>query len=317
MEIIKENIGYHEILFKAIENMCNYHTVRGGEGTVYFVDENFILKEYTAIANELIFDGVFDNYCKECQEFAEKGYNVPKIYAWAKIPNEMYSMFEPEYRYFVLEERVKGKELYPGSSSKYELYEDVCSYSDFFKAYYDKKDLNLLNKLMQTYCQSYLSINEKLYSLDEKQLESFIMTIYKMHVESIYSTPDVYYRNIIFDGDANINLIDNAFNHMMKKYKTDNFAERAIFDIVKILNINQWLKEETECISDNDISMILDKNRKICNALLQKIIKIINKNIDKPIITNVETYDLLNGMMIAICGEDDGLETMSMLQSSL
>ena len=75
--IISDN--YHENLLNAIPYLSNFSKVNGGEGVAYFLDENFVVKEYLDSDNWDMFDRVFESYCKEMQLYAEMGFNVPKI----------------------------------------------------------------------------------------------------------------------------------------------------------------------------------------------------------------------------------------------
>ena len=42
----------------------------------------------------IFFDEIFEYYFEEMKSYAEKGYSVPKFYAWAKFENENYQLKE-------------------------------------------------------------------------------------------------------------------------------------------------------------------------------------------------------------------------------
>ena len=100
--------GYNEMLLNAIPHLNSCHKINGGEGVAYFLDGDFVVKEYRDTDNWQMFDVVFSSYCEEMQRFAEQGYNVPKIYAWIKLPNlGHYPSGQPnKYKYYILEEKV-------------------------------------------------------------------------------------------------------------------------------------------------------------------------------------------------------------------
>ena len=81
---------YERMLFDLVPHLSEYKSISGGEGAAYFIDQNFVVKEYAKdfpSRDEKEFDRVFEDYCREIQGFAQEGYSVPKIYAWLKVPN--------------------------------------------------------------------------------------------------------------------------------------------------------------------------------------------------------------------------------------
>ena len=114
-------IDYHGMLLGLIPKRKQFKSLAGSEGVAYLISPKYVLKEYTKSDDWKIFDKFFDAYCSEIQAFANSGVNIAKIYSWVKVPNIGYytSGDKNNYSYFILEERVPGRELYLGYLVKY------------------------------------------------------------------------------------------------------------------------------------------------------------------------------------------------------
>ena len=93
------NENYYGFLIDNIPNLKQCRSVSGGEGVVYFLNDSFVVKEYKTLEDWNAFENVFNSYCKEMQTFAESGYSLPKIYAWAQIPNINYFLNNDKNKY--------------------------------------------------------------------------------------------------------------------------------------------------------------------------------------------------------------------------
>ena len=114
---MKNNIDYYGMLLDFIPIRKRYKSYAGSEGIAYFVSPNFVLKEYTKSDDWESFDKIFECYCSEIQACSRAGMAVSEIYSWVKVPNMgHYTKGDKNaYQYFILEERVPGRELYFGN----------------------------------------------------------------------------------------------------------------------------------------------------------------------------------------------------------
>jgi len=304
---------YDKLLISLIPNLHQYHYSAGGEGVAYFIDDNFVIKEYSNVCNEQVFEQIFDRYCEECQMFVEKGYNVPKIYSWIKIPNEP-NPYEQKNRYFILEQRARGRELYLSNfSSNYELLgAHICSRQEYEDAMLNRKNPNLRDRIIEEFIKDYLKTNQILEA-SEKNIEELIISIFKMYVEGIYSNPDVFSRNLIIDNDSKLTLIDNRFiNADDLNQKTP--VEKLYIDILKILLKNEYLNDYY--VEENKIKVesLLFENKKICKELFLKCIRIINHQLEDSKVYDDEVLKELQEEIINMFGCQDGNEILSNIQ---
>ena len=130
----KSSEDYHESLLNAIPMLNYLPSCSGGEGTAYFYGDSYVIKKYTNMQNWDYFDAVFELYCKEMQSYKEKGYRVPQIYAYTKMPNMRYYSGKAgnKNNYFILEERLPGRHLYHGYlEDVYPAVRGLYDYSEF------------------------------------------------------------------------------------------------------------------------------------------------------------------------------------------
>ena len=205
---------YERMLFDLVPHLSEYKSISGGEGTAYFIDEKFVVKEYSKEfynRNSTGFDLVFNAYCKEMQDFATEGYSVPKIYAWLKVPNDnkskVYMCEEMPYKYYILEENIPGRWIYYFYEDLEEMYKvcsEVCSKAEFMKAIGTSfGKLKLKREILKAYISDYLNVNTMLESMSDNELEKFIVSTFRMAIWGQYSSPDLFRKNIIL-GDSKL-----------------------------------------------------------------------------------------------------------------
>lgn len=280
-----ENANYYdEYLLSLVPKLRQFPSKSGGEGTAYFIDDKFVVKEMLYKFDENIFSFVFNDYCAEMQKFAKQGYKVPKIYSWLQIPNEKKLWTENEYLYYILEERVPGREIYFNSVNEiYELCKHLCSKDEFEGEWINNKFTPLLKKIYETYIKDYIETNEKVESMSDADLEKFFDTIFVAADDARYYFPDLNFRNIMIDKDQ-INLIDlrSTCDNNLADMKKHVKHEIVIFDLIKVMYNNYELSKiiSKNIISDHQIINLLEENNKLVKEVFIKSIKLLKNKIE-------------------------------------
>lgn len=206
------NKEYDEKLSGLIPNLKAYPSKRGSEGTAYFIDKEFVVKYFERMNVEY---GLFDNYCSEIQHYADGGYSCPKIYSWAKVP-----ICEEDnvYKYYILQERIPGEDLFPYSIGDIEEKSKVfCSKDEFLSALDNiNENKKLYKKIMKEYSDTVLRRSEQLESLSRDEIRRFISTYIEINKNAAFSLPDLHVGNILFDGKS-LTLIDQIM--VTRRYK--------------------------------------------------------------------------------------------------
>lgn len=315
MEQILTN-GYEEMLLKFIPTLDYFPHKSGGEGVVYFLDDNFVVKEYVGInlttdaSYRQFFYEIFDLYCKEIKKYAETGFSVPKIYSWFKLPNFDNSNYENDYdyRYFILEERVKGRPLYYGLLDDiYPLCKSFCSKKEFYNAVEEPNaNLALAHDIVKEYIADYISVNEYISSMPENVLAKMISDLYNMSLDGKFSIPDIYPSNILININ-NFRIIDNSIE---KKDNTNQEVTNKFLKwLIELFHYNEYISKprKNKLLADVDDSEYLkhkkhiNKNIKECKKAIIRFLTVLNVYCDKPMVTSmnvlVEIYDQLLGLM--------------------
>ena len=210
-----QTTNYDELLFNAIPFLKSLPCHWGGEGVAYFLGDNFVVKEYSDSSNWERFEYVFDAYCKEIQSFAQQGFNVPQIYSWLRVPNKNYSNSKNanRFNYYILEERVPGRNLYYGFLEDfYPVCRDLFDEKEYNEVVYSpESNLEMFDEIIKAYVKDYIQMNEFLLSVPENELAKFIVDSFNMHTESLFGDIDLFPSNIIVNNDK-LTLIDNHVN---------------------------------------------------------------------------------------------------------
>ena len=129
MEIANSQEYYDKMLKDAIQKLNSLKSVCGGEGVAYFLDDNFVIKEFTNKKDMFTFNATFNAYVEDLKWAREEGVNMPKIYSHLKLEDKTRKW---PYRYFILEERFKYDNIFPNYITEfYGDCKDVCSASEF------------------------------------------------------------------------------------------------------------------------------------------------------------------------------------------
>ena len=320
---------YDRILFDLLPHLSGYKSYSGGEGAAYFIDDNFVVKEYTK--NFLkrdpdLFDAIFNEYCTEIQNFSNQGFSVPKIYAWMKIPNlnteKVRSGDEMEFKYYILEEKIPGRWIYYFHEDLEEMYnvcKNVCSEESFYKAIWIKEGNHKLRKeILMAYISDYLHMNQKLESMADDELEKFIISAYKMAFSGVYSGPDLFRKNVLV-GDSRITLIDNRVRDemFMDLDEIDDYFLVSLIDLIeynKFLDNNLLLSLNDCSLYDESVEKLLTENRKVCLALTEKVMNILNKKMGLSPVKNEFIYSDIESMINGTF-QDDAEQIIPLIQT--
>ena len=139
-------IDYNEVLVNKLTDLSSMNFFGGIEYNVY-CDDDYIIKEYESKNNFDFYKVLLSNYCTEMKEFAEKDAPIEKIYAWTTVKEGSSEKF------YILEERVKGSELYGIDPA------DFCSgICDYYKAEniidYPENNPEIYNKLVSKFLEN-------------------------------------------------------------------------------------------------------------------------------------------------------------------
>ncbi len=313
--------NYERMLFDLLPHLSEFNSYSGGEGAAYFIDDNFVVKEHSKnfLKREpALFDTIFNEYCTEIQNFSNQGFSVPKIYAWMKIPNlnteKVRLGDEMEYKYYILEEKIPGRWIYYFHDDLDELYnicKNVCFEEEFYKAIWFKDENKKLRKeILKAYISDYLHMNQRLESMADGELEKFIISAYKMAFNGVYSGPDLFRKNVIV-GDSRITLIDNRVRNemFMDPEEVDSYFLFSLIDLIeynKFLDNNLLLSSNDCSLYDESIEKLLAENRKVCLALAEKVMNILNKKIGLSPVRNEFIYSDIESMINGTFQDDAG-----------
>lgn len=221
---------YNKLLQELIPNLDKYSYLSGTEGNVYFVHDDYVVKEYY---NSLFSIEFFNEYCKEIQSFEEQGLSVPKIYAWDNITTKSGRRI-----FYILEERVKGKTLFNEMSEIYPKVQHLCSTDEFNNTIFNcNQNPKLFAEIVIAYLSDINDTAKNLLNMEENKLTAFINTLYHLYTDSKNSYPDIHENNIIFDGKS-LTIIDQTplkRSPLEKKSTTLNqISHHVLYDIFEI-----------------------------------------------------------------------------------
>lgn len=307
--------GYYEHLLNAIPRLNSYHKINGGEGVAYFLDDDFVVKEYLDTDNWKMFDIVFSNYCQEMQKFAEQGYNVPKIYAWLKMPNmKHYTDGQPNAnRYYILEEKVKGRNLYYGFLEEfYPMCVEKFTKRQFLNIVHNpNENLIALDEIVKMYLKDYIQMNEFLESMSEDELAKLIVSAYELHMNGKHSEPDLYPCNVLVDGD-NMKLIDTHIyvDGEDRRIPREILVDSFFVNLINLFIYNDNVEKLDSAVlygldksNHKDYSYYKQKNAKVSKAAIERVLRILNKYCDNPRLTNPKAYMLAFNTLQSFLGK--------------
>ena len=321
------NDGYYDILINAIPMLKSCPKYTGGEGSAYFLSDDLVIKEYTDSSDWEEFDKVFETYCKEMQKFGEQGYCVPKIYSWLKLPNMNYYSGTQKNRnkYYILEERVKGRNLYYGYLEDfYPVCKTAFSKSEYMQILNDPgTNMVALEEVVKIYLQDYVKMNEMLASMPEESLAKFVTDAYAVHMQATKSEPDLFPSNVLVFG-KNINFIDNHVSvdgdrSLLSKEKRDNdflsnlvnlfYYNANVSDIRNVCFV--FPKEKL-----SSLSRYKKKNQKACAEVISRMLKILKQYCDEPKCSDPKTYLMLVALINNYVGKDNAPDVVKNIETT-
>ena len=315
---------YDALLLSAVLELDKYPSKSGQEGTAYFIDDNFVVKELITFNNPSLFSNYqnFENYCKELSEFYEKGYCIPKIYSWTMLPKEFFEDGKTPLsfdRYYILEERIHGKELYIDRESNiYDMCTDFCSKEEFDKAVWTKEGL-LFKKIAETYLGHFIKTNEQVASLSDANLDNFILTDYDMSKNQHYGMVDVHPGNVLFDG-TKLTIIDNGFvENLFEGADDSKLAPQVLNDLLYLLAANErGFRVYGRCFETwPELKRLKNELNKTSKAAISRCIKSTNKMLN-PVYSNGEKLLDAQGLIKdSVQTEADYLELMSLINRQM
>lgn len=245
-----------ELLQSVIPYLKNFSYLSGGEGVVYFIDDNFVVKKYfQKFTNSRYAQQCLINHCAEVNRLNFQGYPLPKIYSIA-LPDENNKSV------YILEERAKGKSLFP-----------IIKFSQITEQIERKKKARLQFELISKFESDYLKVNEQMEALPDSEIEKFILTDYLMTKNFVYGGPDVVSSNVIFDG-KHLSHIDSYFSTKKERGEiSDTPSEDVMKDMLGLMFHNGLAKVylKKACGEIFGVDKILKENTKLTKETLKDL----------------------------------------------
>ncbi len=290
---MSKQIDYYGMLLDLIPRRKQFKSFAGSEGIAYFVSPKYVLKEYTKSDDWAEFDKVFDVYCSELQTFAESGKSIAKVYAWQKIPNiGHYTKGEKNFfQYFILEERVPGRELYVGYlEDAFLVVSDLCSEDEFKKSLKNDGCESLYRDIVGRYICDYIQMNEFLESLSEAELSRFIEDAYSIYRDGKASYPDLFPHNILVDvNKPSIKMIDLFTRTKGDILTPDKVDSHFIRELSGLFLYNCFPNKPANYLIDRkfDYSSFekeVKQNTKLSKQIISKMFAFSNMICDRPVV---------------------------------
>ncbi len=319
LESLKYNASrceYDFLLLDLIPYLKYFQYVEGGEGKAYFIGKDYVVKEYSKVVENDLFDKYFESYCREICDFSKQSLTVPQIYGWHKIPKVIIKRNLPkiQYNYFILEERIKGRPIFSGPIEDiFHLCTDLCDEKQFNKVTANPYlNGNLYNEIAKRYIDDYIKMNQSIESLSETEIEKFVMSLYQMSEQGEYSSPDMYPSNVLLTPENHLFMIDN---HLIFKsedvyYNSTPPENYTLTGLLFLFLYNEMVGDLKNLPyfaiegASFDLAGKIKKNSNACDAAIRKIMKVTKKCIEKPAVINKNILERLHSMLKNILGKE-------------
>lgn len=279
---------YDEILFDSISKLDKCSYLCGGEGRVYFLDDDFVIKkiELDDVPDEDMVFG-FNAFCEEIQSFGETGLCVPKVYTWHIIQDG------EKVDCYILQERVHGRRLFESDIENiYSRCADFCTREEFLSAIKNKEEnRELFGKIVYRFIEGFIETNRMLLDVDDEEIRNFIKTDFRLVYKSIYGKPDVHGENIIFDG-SKLTLIDNFFDTLPNTHNYERAKITTLKQILLIFYYNELVKEYAgfNCSLKPEFKKMKEENFALCYQAMSRFLKI-TQQMYNPIVKNYGDFE--------------------------
>ncbi len=298
-------------LSSLIPRLEEFEHKQGGEGSVYFINDDFVVKKFYNSA--MAINNSFLNYCNEMANFHDLGFCVPEFFAFKMIEDK----YDKHYGLYILEERAKGREIYieHNNSDLFSLFDSVCSKEEFENAMSAKEGL-LFEKLMELYIKDFMNVNKQLLDVSDLMLENFILSNFDMRVQGKSSSPDVQPRNVLFDG-KNLTMIDNLYLKIVRKTMPNENLEKVITlkTLVNLISSNDevayFINPSAKKIKS--ISKIYRENQTLAAKVTKRFVKKTNELLN-PVIDKRYEFESFKQTLGSFLKEKDAQEIVSELQ---
>ena len=310
----KQQEIYDAMLLSVVFDLDKYPKKSGQEGTAYFVGDDFVVKELLGDQESFFNFKNFEKYCKELQSFHANGLAVPDIYAWMMLPKTMFqnSKFD---RYYILQERVKGRGMFDKSiSSTYDDCKDFCSRSEFNEALLSQKG-ELYKKIVLTFLENSLKMNEQLAELPESVVENFILSDYQMMKNEEYGAVDMHSGNVLFDGEK-ITVIDNGFmENFFANYNDMKVRQIVMKDMLRLLsgNLNSLAFGAMVKKKVPEAKSIYKKQGVVCTKVIKRFVGSTNRILN-PVFHDDMEYANATDFIKSVLYGSDRQEVLDMIQ---
>lgn len=295
------------VLLGLIPLLKNCKSVSGCEGTAYFIDDKYVVKKYNNEKKWDVLSDIFDAYCAENAQFAQKGYCTPKIYSWLSVPR-VHKPFESKHSssyyydcdYYVLEERAQGRELfYTHLEDIYTLVQDRFTLKQFSHALKTpQKHMGDFKEIASEYIRDFMNVNMSIEAMPDSVLENFVLSLQNMFLEGRASTPDIHAKNVISDLN-HLMIIDN---HMSRRGDSPYFSgvevERFVITRLMILFKNNASfgnlgKRAKELGIKSEFAELEEINRTFCAAAIEKLFRVMKRVMGD--VFDVDYYEAIMG----------------------
>jgi hypothetical protein len=326
---------YSDLLQALIPRLNSFPFAEGGEGRAYFIGDNFVIKQFIRNQTDDI-RHFFEKYASEMQHFAKLGYNIPQIYAYKRVTNEVDQIMDmlydtrnpsPSFTFYILEQRINAPtSLYCGDVAlSGGVAKSFCSQAEFNSAIKNpSRNSKLFREIYRAYCNDCLDSAEYILSMSENNLEKFITNTYDMYISAKYSCPDIFYGNVLRQ-NGNLFLIDNLVElrdgsraHPQTEYAAQNFIIYKMMELFEdygnFVHIKN-LRNGRELVFSAEFENLRTKGNSLCKEVLLKMVRAINKCLDNPQISNkAKYYAILKSLKYAI-DQNDAAEVMQNFDS--
>lgn len=317
---------FDELLLDIIFNLRKYPHLKkasGDEGTVYFLDDNFVVKKYNSSIyfrfNPVDRFGVsaFDKYFSEMQRFYESGLSVNKYYSHITINKG------ENLGLYVLQERVKGKTLFEEKCLSQLFYkvEDICTRQEFKTALNEQKG-ELYNLVVEYFINNFYETNKALNNVSDDELTRFILSDYNILNDGQFALLDTQASNVMFDNER-LTIIDPALlsEKIVKTADSQRFNKiMVVRDMIMLFKNNIFAYTFLHCnklIGKGKLAYdnFVKENMLVTAKAIKRYVAATNDLI-KPIFSSDRVYDFYacKGIVDPIVSENNAQEILNMLQ---